>query len=181
MNSLFLVFLRHVLLKRNSFWVSSFMGLLWLQAIDMLNQMRRSGIWPNMFTLSSALKACAALELPELGKGLHSLLIKEVIIFDPFVSVGLIDMYCKCNLTKDARLIYDLMPGKDLIALNAMISGYSQNEADDACLDLFVHTFTQGIGFDQTTLLAILNSVAGLQAANVCKQVHALSVKLGFL
>ncbi|KAK4366809.1 hypothetical protein RND71_014689 [Anisodus tanguticus] len=148
------------------------------QVIDMLNQMRRSGIWPNMFTLSSALKACAALELPELGKGLHSLLIKKDIIFDPFVSVGLIDMYCKCNLTKDARLIYDLMTGKDLIALNAMISGYSQNEADDACLDLFVQTFTQGIGFDQTTLLAILNSVAGLQAANICKQVHALSVNL---
>ncbi|XP_049392596.1 putative pentatricopeptide repeat-containing protein At5g52630 [Solanum stenotomum] len=151
------------------------------QAIDMLNQMRRSGIWPNMFTLSSALKACAALELPELGKGLHSLLIKKDVILDPFVSVGLIDMYCKCNLTKDARLIYDLMPGKDLIALNAMISGYSQNDADDACLDLFTQTFTQGIGFDQTTLLAILNSAAGLQAASICKQVHALSVKSGFL
>ncbi|KAM3359836.1 putative pentatricopeptide repeat-containing protein [Capsicum galapagoense] len=151
------------------------------EAIDMLNQMRRSGIWPNMFTLSSALKACAALELPELGKVLHSLLIKKDNILDSFVSVGLIDMYCKCDLTKDARLIYDLMPGKDLIALNAMISGYSQNEADGACLDLFSQTFSQGIGFDQTTLLAILNSAAGLQAANVCKQVHALSVKSGFL
>ncbi|XP_009794124.1 pentatricopeptide repeat-containing protein At4g14850-like [Nicotiana sylvestris] len=150
------------------------------QAIDMLNQMRRSGIWPNMFTLSSALKACAALELPGLGQGLHSLLIKKDIIQDPFVSVGLIDMYCKCDLTKDARLIYDLMPGKDLIALNAMISGCSQNEADNACLDLFVQTFTRGIGFDQTTLLAVLNSATGLQAPNVCKQVHALSVKLGF-
>ncbi|MCD9644550.1 hypothetical protein HAX54_032831, partial [Datura stramonium] len=109
------------------------------QDIDMLNQMRRSGLWPNMFTLSSSLKACAALELPEMDNGLHSLLTKKDIILDPFVSIGLIDMYCKCNLTKDARLIYDLMLGKDLIALNVMISGYSQNEADDVCLDPSYH------------------------------------------
>ncbi|PHT82233.1 hypothetical protein T459_15248 [Capsicum annuum] len=89
-------------------------------------------------------------------------------------------MYCKCDLTKDARLIYALMPGKDLFALNAMISCYSQIEADDACLDLFIQTCTQGIGFDQKTLLAILNSAAGFQAASVCKQVPALSVKSGF-
>ncbi|KAM3268111.1 hypothetical protein P3S67_031661 [Capsicum chacoense] len=151
------------------------------QGIDMLNRMRRSGIWSNMFTLSSALKACASLELPELGKALHSLLIKKDVILDSCVSVGLIDMYCKCDLTKDARLIYALMPGKDLFALNAMISGYSQIESEDACLDLFIQTCTQGIGFDQKTLLAILNSAAGFQADSVCKQVLELSVKSGFL
>nr|XP_033516452.1 pentatricopeptide repeat-containing protein At5g04780, mitochondrial-like [Nicotiana tomentosiformis] len=110
-------------------------------ALDMLNQLRRSGIFPNMFTLSSALKACAALELPEYG----------------------------CE--------FDLMPEKDLIALNVMISGYSQNEEDNECLDLFVQKYNQGTRSDQTSLLAILNSAAGLQAANV-KRVHVLSMNL---
>lgn len=149
-------------------------------ALDMLCQMRRSGMWPNMFTLSSALKACAALQLQRTGKTLHSLLIKKDIVLDPFVSVGLIDMYCKCDLMNNARLIYDLMPEKDLIALNAMISGYSQNEADTECLTLFTEMHEKGIIFDQTTLLVVLNSTAGLQAADVCKQVHALCVKSGF-
>ncbi|KAK4366158.1 hypothetical protein RND71_014038 [Anisodus tanguticus] len=100
------------------------------------------------------------------------------IILDPFVNVGLIDMYCKCVLTKDARLICDLMlGGRGFFALNAMISGYSQNEADDECLVLFVQMYNQRIRSDQTSLLAILNSLLGLQAANVCKQVQALSME----
>ncbi|KAJ8534633.1 hypothetical protein K7X08_016361 [Anisodus acutangulus] len=140
----------------------------------MLDQMRRSGIFSNMFTLSSALKACSALELPEYGKGLHSLLTKDDNTLDRFLNVGLIDMYYKCVLTKYARSSDDLMPGNYSIALNAMISGYSQNEADDECLDLFVQMYSQGTRSDQTSLLAVLNSAAGLQAANVCKQVHAL-------
>ncbi|VFQ89980.1 unnamed protein product [Cuscuta campestris] len=150
------------------------------QALDMLGRMRRSGMFPNMFTLSSALKASAALQLQTTGKTLHSLLIKKDIVLDPFVSVGLIDMYSKCGLVNDARLIYDLMPEKDLITLNAMIAGYSQNEADTECLSLFARMHRNGIMFDQTTLLVALNSTAGLQASDFCKQVHTLSVKFGF-
>ncbi|CAH9122001.1 unnamed protein product [Cuscuta epithymum] len=150
------------------------------QALEMLGRMRRSGMSPNMFTLSSSLKASAALKLQTAGKTLHSLLIKKDIVIDPFVSVGLIDMYGKCDLMNDARLIYDYMPEKDLIALNAMISGYSLNEEYTECLTLFANMHKSGIRFDQTTLLVALNSTAGLQAYDVCKQIHTLSVKSGF-
>ncbi|KAI7999864.1 Pentatricopeptide repeat-containing protein [Camellia lanceoleosa] len=98
---------------------------------------------------------------------------------DPFVSVGLIDMYCKCDLMKDARTVYNFMPEKDLIALNAMISGHLHNGDDVEALSLFTEMYKDGIGFNQTTLLTILNSTAGLQVVNVCGQVHALSVKIG--
>ncbi|KAL3522320.1 hypothetical protein ACH5RR_015154 [Cinchona calisaya] len=36
------------------------------------------------------------------------------------------------------------------------------------------------MGFDQTTLLAVLNCTAEMQAVNTCKRVHVLSVKSGF-
>ncbi|KAL3523751.1 hypothetical protein ACH5RR_016585, partial [Cinchona calisaya] len=84
-------------------------------------------------------------------------------LLDAFLSVGHIDMYSKCGL----------------IAINAMISGYLQNAADREGLMLFVEMYTKGMGFDQTTLLAILKCAAGMQAVNTCKQVHTLSVKSG--
>ncbi|XP_057954681.1 pentatricopeptide repeat-containing protein At5g04780, mitochondrial-like isoform X2 [Malania oleifera] len=150
-------------------------------ALELLGQMRRSGINPNMFTLSSALKGCAALGLKELGRQLHSCLIKTEMKLDFFVSVSLIDMYSKCDLMEDARMVYDLMPEKDLIAWNAVISGHSQNGEDEEALFLFSKMHREGIRFNQTTLSTALKSTASLQAVIVCRQVHPLSIKTGFL
>ncbi|KAK2994698.1 hypothetical protein RJ640_029435 [Escallonia rubra] len=151
------------------------------RALKLLGLMKRSGICPNMFTLSSALKACAGLRFQELGRQLHCSLIKMDVELDPFTCVGLIDMYCKCGLVEDARMICDLMPEKDLIALNALVCGLSQNRKDIEALKLFTEMYKEGKGFNETTLLAVLNSSASFQAVDVCKQVHTLSVKYGFL
>ncbi|KAI3454723.1 hypothetical protein Pfo_011386 [Paulownia fortunei] len=150
------------------------------RALELLDQMKRSGIRPNMFTLSSALKACAALGVQELGKQFHAKLIKMEIMMDPFVSVGLIDMYSKCHLMKDAVMVYQLMPEKDLVAMNAMISGHTQNGEDREALTLFVGMYKQRMEFNQATLLAVLNAIADLEAVIVCKQIHALIVKSGY-
>ncbi|KAK6123210.1 hypothetical protein DH2020_043067 [Rehmannia glutinosa] len=150
------------------------------RALELLDRMQRSGISPNMFTLSSALKACAALGVQELGKQFHAKLIKREIMMDPFVSVGLIDMYCKCHMMKDAVVVYRLMPEKDLVAMNAMISGHAHNGENIEALNLFVEMHKQRMEFDQATLLAVLNAIADLEAFLVCKQIHALIVKSGY-
>lgn len=148
-------------------------------ALKLFRRMKNSGTCPNMFTLSSALKACAGLGLEKLGRQLHSVLLNMNIKSDPFVSVGLIDMYCKSGLLEEAKAVYWLMPQKDLVALNAMISGLSQNGEEIEALYLCSDMYKEGIGLNETTMCAILNSTASLQAANICKQVHALSVKSG--
>ncbi|KAL0426976.1 UNVERIFIED_CONTAM: Pentatricopeptide repeat-containing protein [Sesamum latifolium] len=99
-----------------------------------------------MFTLSSALKACAALGVQEL----------------------------------DAITVYRLMPEKDLVALNAMISGHTQNGEDREAITLFVEMYKKRMEFDQATLLAVLNAIADLAAITICKQIHALIVKSGY-
>ncbi|XP_027105339.2 pentatricopeptide repeat-containing protein At5g04780, mitochondrial-like [Coffea eugenioides] len=148
------------------------------QALQLFEQMTSSGIRPNVFTLSSALKACTGLRLQEFGRQLHSLLLK-MNSMDSFVSVGLIDMYSKCGLAEHARIVYDSMPEKDLIAVNAMISGYTQYGSHIEGLILFVETSRKGMGFNQSTLVAILSCTASMQAISACKQFHALSVKSG--
>lgn len=149
-------------------------------ALELFKEMRRSGAHPNMFTLSSALKACSGRGLKELGRQLHCNLIKLNTGSDPFVDVGLIDMYAKSDLINDARMVFNLMPDKDLIAWNAIISGHSQNGEDMEAVLLFPLMYEDGVGFNQTTLSTVLKSIASLENNNVCKQVHALSVKSGF-
>ncbi|XP_030460152.1 pentatricopeptide repeat-containing protein At5g04780, mitochondrial-like [Syzygium oleosum] len=150
------------------------------QALKLYMQMNRSGIFPNLFTLSSALKACAGMELNYLARQLHSIVMKLDTKADNFVRAGLVDMYSKCSLMEDARMAFDLMAQKDLIALNALISGYSQNGEDVQAVSLFAETYKSEIGFNQTTLSVILKSATSMQAIDVSMQVHALSSKLGF-
>ena len=44
---------------------------------------------------------------------------------DGFVRSALIDMYSRCDLIEKARRVYNAMVEKDLVALNAMVSGYA--------------------------------------------------------
>lgn len=148
-------------------------------ALILLNEVKSSGTCPNVFTLSSALKACAAMGFKELGRQLHSCLIKIDSDSDLFVAVGLIDMYSKCEMVDDARRAYDLMPKKDLIAWNALISGYSQCGDDFQAVSLFSEMHHENMDFNQTTLSTVLKSVASLHAIKACKQIHTLSVKSG--
>ncbi|PIN23570.1 hypothetical protein CDL12_03716 [Handroanthus impetiginosus] len=150
------------------------------RALELLDEMKKSGICPNLFTLSSALKACAALGDQELGKQFHANLIKMDIMKDPFVTAGLIDMYFKCHLMKDAVTIYHLMLEKDLVAINAMISGHVENGEYREAINLFVEMYRQTMEFDQATLLAVLNAIAAFEAILDCKQIHALIVKSGY-
>ncbi|XP_076929766.1 putative pentatricopeptide repeat-containing protein At3g11460, mitochondrial [Bidens hawaiensis] len=153
--------------------------------LELLVRMRRSGLKPNMFTFSSVLKACTGLGLQDsgvkdLGQQFHSILIKSNINLDPFLCCGLIDIYCKSGEMEDATRVYNMMPEKELVALNALLCGYSHNSNDIEGLLLFAEEYKDGLGFNETTLLAILNSAASLQTVNVGEQIHGLSVKTGF-
>ncbi|KAJ9136131.1 hypothetical protein P3X46_033239 [Hevea brasiliensis] len=149
-------------------------------AIKLFGEMNRLGIYPNMYTISSAFKACAGMGLGELGRQLHSSLIKMDIGSDSFLGVGLIDMYSKCELMTDAQLVFKLMPEKDLITWNAVITGHSQNGEDIDAISLFPLMHKEVVGVNQTTLSTVLKSVAALQADHFCSQIHAFSVKSGF-
>lgn len=148
-------------------------------ALELFMKMQKTATRPNMFTLSSTLKACAGTGNKELGRQLHAILIKRNIESDMFVRVGLIDTYSKCNLMVDAKMIFDMMRGKDLIAWNALISGYSHNGDDKQAVKTFAEMHKKGIEFNQTTLSTTLKSTASLQAIKVCEQVHAHSTKSG--
>ncbi|XP_042041019.1 pentatricopeptide repeat-containing protein At3g12770-like isoform X1 [Salvia splendens] len=149
-------------------------------ALELLDRMKSSGVNPNMFTMSSALKACAALGVKELGKQFHAKLIKLETMKDPFLNVGLVDMYSKCRLMKYALTVYHLIPEKGLVATNALISGLSQNGEIREALTLFQEMHKECMEFNHATLLAVLNAVADVQATSMCKQVHTLIMKSGY-
>ncbi|MCL7034322.1 hypothetical protein MKW94_003856 [Papaver nudicaule] len=90
--------------------------------------MQRQGFKPNQFILPSILKACAHLSDIPTGKKIHCVVLRSTLFdTDSFISCSLVYMYSKCGPLEYARNVFDRMVEKDTVALNSMVSGYTQH------------------------------------------------------
>ncbi|KAK4597507.1 hypothetical protein RGQ29_015149 [Quercus rubra] len=66
------------------------------EAVELFCQMRQAFVVPNQFTFSSLLQACATMKGLDLGKQIHSHVLKVGLNSDVFVYNALMDVYAKC-------------------------------------------------------------------------------------
>ncbi|KAI9154218.1 hypothetical protein LWI28_022860 [Acer negundo] len=92
-------------------------------------EMGRKEIKKNSFTFSSVLKACAGLDDDgNCGRQVHASAIKMGLESNDYVQCGLVDMYGKCGLLRDAKRVFGMISNKKNIACwNAMLVGYVKN------------------------------------------------------
>ncbi|KAF4378574.1 hypothetical protein G4B88_023114 [Cannabis sativa] len=106
------------------------------QALNLYREMQKMGIKPNIFVIPSVLKACGHLSDSRTGENLHAVILKHSFDYDIFVNSSLIDMYSKTGQVEKARGVFDTMEEKDLVAFNALLSGYAQRGLPEQALDL---------------------------------------------
>ena len=110
----------------------------------MFNQLRAEGLLPDAPIIASVASACIGFESWELRCQIHGHAIKSGTSFDQFIGSNLIDMYSKLGSLKYANIFY-LLPYKNLVVLNFMISGYSRNCVFYKSIDTFSETFGLGL------------------------------------
>lgn len=117
------------------------------QAIDEFIEMDRQGVKKNGFTLSSVLKACAGMNDDGLsGRQVHANAIKLGLESDVFVQCGLINMYGKCGLVKDAEKAFKIVGDRRNTACwNAMLMGYVHNKFGIQAIKLLYRMKEAGI------------------------------------
>lgn len=86
--------------------------------------MRREGSAVDRFSFPAVLKAASKAEALEEGREIHGLASKMGFDADPFVQTGLVRMYAACGRIVDARLVFDKMSQRDVVAWSIMIDGY---------------------------------------------------------
>ncbi|CAN1282739.1 Pentatricopeptide repeat-containing protein At5g59600 [Linum perenne] len=89
--------------------------------------MRKEGIPASQFVIPSVLKACGHVFDVQTGKVLHCLILRCWFVSDAFVVSALVDMYSKCGQVEKARKVFDMVAEKDLVSLNALVSGYAHH------------------------------------------------------
>ncbi|EOY31480.1 Pentatricopeptide repeat (PPR) superfamily protein [Theobroma cacao] len=125
-------------------------------AISLFQEMQMSKVGPNPVTLTSILSACAQLGALSLGKWVHGLVKSKSFDSNIYVSTALIDMYAKCGSIREARQLFDLMLGKNVVTWNAMISGYGLHGQGQDALRLFSEMLHSGVSPNGVTFLSLL-------------------------
>lgn len=99
------------------------------QVFNDFKEMARKRIKKNSYTFSSVLKACGGVDDDgNCGRQVHANIVKIGLESDEYVQCGLVDMYGKCRLLRDAERVFELIvDNKNIASWNAMLMGYIRN------------------------------------------------------
>ncbi|XP_042399931.1 pentatricopeptide repeat-containing protein At2g34400-like [Zingiber officinale] len=135
------------------------------EAVELFRRMRSEGlVEPDEVTLVSVLAACGDLGDVSLGMWLEELVGEYGLVLNSFLGSSMIDMYGKCGDLDSARRVFDRLAKKDLVAWNAMITGYAQNGLSNEAIKLFHTMRKKGIEPDKITIVGVLSACASVGA-----------------
>ncbi|XP_057457733.1 pentatricopeptide repeat-containing protein At3g49170, chloroplastic [Lotus japonicus] len=152
-------------------------------SIDLFFRMLLSGYTPDRFTLTSALTACAELELLSVGKQLHSWVIRSGLALDLCVGCSLVDMYAKCAVDGslvDSRRVFNSMPEHNVVSWTALIAGYVRGSGQEQeAMRLFCDMLQGNVAPNGFTFSSVLKACANLPDFGFGEQLHSQTIKLG--
>lgn len=99
---------------------------------------------------------------------------------DPSVlSTNLIKSYCEKGLAREARVLFDEMPKRDVVAWTAMITGYASCEQHAQGWVLFCAMLRGEKRPNEFSLSSVLKICKAMKDLDCGKLVHCLALKLG--
>ncbi|GMY35596.1 pentatricopeptide repeat-containing protein At4g30700 [Fagus crenata] len=150
-------------------------------AISLYTHLRtRTNLKPDNFTYAFAISAASGFDSEKLGLLLHSNAVVDGLGFSLFVGSAAVDLYFKFSRVEMARKVFDLMPEKDTILWNTMVSGLVRNCCYGDSIVVFRDMVKGGVGFDTTTLATVLPAAAELQELGVGTGIQCLALKVGY-
>ncbi|XP_030521590.1 pentatricopeptide repeat-containing protein At2g13600-like [Rhodamnia argentea] len=128
------------------------------KALEVFAEMRKAGILPNEFTLSTALNACANIASLEEGVKIHGVRIKLGSDVDICAANALIDMYMKCGCVDAARGVFQSMREHSVVSWTTMIIGCAQNGQAREALKFFDEMIEEGAQPNDITFVCVLDA-----------------------
>ncbi|OMO55289.1 hypothetical protein COLO4_36077 [Corchorus olitorius] len=172
------------------------------QALDVYKIMVAEGNLPTHITFASVLSACGSVLDLELGRRCHGLVIKIGLDKNIFVSNGLLSVYAKCGVMREAvkvfksidkhneRIVGNNLGEVSVVSWNIMIAGSGQKGQTCAkcgdvetarwieAIELFRKMQFQSIKLDRTIATIIFGSCAAMDFVEGGRQVHAALQKV---
>lgn len=94
-------------------------------------------VFPDNYSFTFILKACASLSSITQGQQIHALAVKNGLGFDLYICNTLIHTYAKCSRFEAAKSILNRMPNKDVVSWNSLLSVFVEMGFVELARDLF--------------------------------------------
>uniref|UniRef100_A0A6N2MAX3 Pentatricopeptide repeat-containing protein n=1 Tax=Salix viminalis TaxID=40686 RepID=A0A6N2MAX3_SALVM len=98
---------------------------------------------------------------------------------DVYVSSALIDMYSKCGKLSDARILFDEIPYRNIVAWTSLITGNVQNDDAHEALMVFKEFLLKRVKKMVRRLKLLVDSVAMVSFLSACSRVSNKAVSVG--
>ncbi|KAI4346049.1 hypothetical protein L6164_013131 [Bauhinia variegata] len=153
------------------------------EALSLFHQCLRAsgGFKPDYQVFASILKSCAALLAGNLGRALHSYVLKQGHVSCHAISKALLNMYAKCSALDECQKLFNQLDRCDSVMWNIVLSGFSGSKRYDAdVIRTFRAMHMNGEAKPNSVTVAIILPVcARLGDLDAGKSVHAYVIKSG--
>ncbi|KAI3818448.1 hypothetical protein L1987_12255 [Smallanthus sonchifolius] len=136
---------------------------------------------PDYQILAANLKSCAANSSIKVGKCLHSAAIKLGLDSCLLISKALLNMYAKCKVLDDCRLLFNQITHPDAVTWNIMLSGLAGTRVDDTEVMKLYNAMNLRHNFktSSVTFAIVLPVCVRLKGLKLGKSVHSHVIKSG--
>ncbi|KAD6796230.1 hypothetical protein R6Q59_019952 [Mikania micrantha] len=143
----------------------------------LFTNMLSDGFAPNEFTACSMLKACGEEKALKFGKQLHGTIVKKLFRNDVFLGTSLVDMYAKCGVIEDSRIVFDGMRRRNMVTWTCIIAGYARNNHGEEAINLFRVMKRRKIFVNKLTMVSMIRACGTIKALHTGKELHAQILK----
>ncbi|KAI9125951.1 hypothetical protein K1719_003369 [Acacia pycnantha] len=125
-------------------------------SIEVFRDMVAERVQLDSTTVATVLPAVAEMQELKVGMGIQGLALKLGFHYDAYVMTGLISLYSKCGQINTARSLFREISQPDLIAYNAMISGFTCNHETESAVRLFREILASGERVGSSTIVGLI-------------------------
>ncbi|KAL6638238.1 hypothetical protein ACP70R_025810 [Stipagrostis hirtigluma subsp. patula] len=149
-------------------------------ALRAFRDARSSGVAVDRFTYSAALAACAGARDGRSGRAAHGLAVVSGLARTAFVTNSVIDMYAKCGMIDEVRLVFDRAEERDEVSWNLLLSAYVRMGWPEVAVNVLVWMHRSGVKLDAFALGGILKACSELEESeDTRRMLHGCVVKIG--
>ncbi|KAL2349448.1 hypothetical protein Fmac_003448 [Flemingia macrophylla] len=149
------------------------------EAVRLLVRMLRFGIIPNSSIFSTLITSFADPSMLDLGKQIHSQLIRVGFSADDSIETSISNMYVKCGWLYGAEVATNNMTRKNAVACTGLMVGYTQAARHRDALLLFSRMISEGVELDEFVFSIVLKACAVLGDLHTGRKIHNFCVKHG--
>ncbi|CAL5088366.1 unnamed protein product [Urochloa decumbens] len=145
------------------------------RSILLLKRMLCQGLKPNDKCYASLFSFVDSIEI---GKQLHSLVIKDGFVQAVLVGSALSTMYSRCNDLKDSYKVFEEMQERDQVSWTSMVAGFATHGHSLEAFQVFRNMIVDGFTPDDVSLRPILSACNKPECLLKGREVHAHALRV---